>query len=103
MSPFQTRARGWEPAGIPGPRISERDLGRGVVGDELALVESVLALHQALVGGEDQIGVAERAPRLQVVDDLLDRVVDREQRLEAVLVARLDLRDQPGAEALDRA
>ena len=22
MSPFQTRARGWEPAGMPGPRIS---------------------------------------------------------------------------------
>ena len=101
MSPFQASARGCDPAGDPRAADEQGHLGGRVVGDELALVEAVLALHQALVGGEDQIGVAQRPPRLQIVDDPLHRIVDREQRLEAVLVAGLDLGDQPGAEALD--
>ena len=62
MSPFQTSARGWEPAGMPGPRISSGHLDRRVIGGELALVQAVLALHEAVVRGEDQIGVAELAP-----------------------------------------
>ena len=77
MSPFQTRALGWEPAGMPGPADQQRHLGRLVVGDELALVQAVLALHEALVRGEDQIGVAERPVGLQVVDDPLDGVIHR--------------------------
>ena len=76
-------------------------LRRWVIGDELALMQSVLPLHEALVRGEDQIGVAEGPVVLQIVDDLLDRVIDGEQSLEAVLVAGLDLRDQARAEAAD--
>ena len=101
MSPFQTSAAGLGAGRDARPADQERHLDRRVVGRELALVQAVLPLHEAVVRGEDQIGVAERALGRELVDDPLDRVVDREQRLEPVLVARLDLRDQPGAEPPD--
>ena len=61
-------------------------MGGGLVGEELAAGEAVLAVEEAVVGGEDDVGVAETVLGAERVDDLLDAVVDRAQRLERLLV-----------------
>ena len=60
-------------------------MGRGLVGEELAAGQPVLAEEEAVVGGEDDVGVAAAGRRAERVDDLLDAVVDRAQRLELLL------------------
>ena len=70
------------------PRAADdqRQVGRGLVGEELAADQAVLAEEEAVVGGEDDVGVAQPAERAELVDDLFDPFVDRDQRVEAVLV-----------------
>ena len=57
-----------------------------LVGEELAAGEAVLAEEEAVVGGEDDPGVAQAVHGAERVDDLLDAVVDRAQRLQGLLV-----------------
>ena len=61
-------------------------MGRGLVGEELAAGEAVLAEEEAVVGGEDDVGVAQLVHGAERGDDLLDAVVDRAQRLQHLLV-----------------
>ncbi len=74
-------------------------MGGGLVGQELGRVEAVLALEEPVVGDEDDVGVGEVARGVELIDDLADPVVDRAQRLEAVLIAAVDVVDLSEAEA----
>ena len=62
----------------------------------------MLTLHEAVVGGEDQVGVSELPFGLELGDDPLDRLVDGQQGLEPPAVAGGDLRDQAASQAVDR-
>ena len=70
---------------------------------ELALRDAVLTLHEPVVGGEEEVGVVELAPRRDQVDHLLDLGVDGHQGLPALrpgLGDRGDLaRPQPRSSA----
>ena len=70
----------------PRPADQEGQVGRGLIGEELAAGEAVLAVEEAVVGGEDDVGVAQPVQGAEGVDDLLDAVVDRAQRLQRLLV-----------------
>ena len=61
-------------------------MGGRLVGEELAADQPVLAEEEAVVRGEDDVGVAQPPDAAQRVDDLPDAVVDRAQRLELLLV-----------------
>ena len=76
----------------PDPRTADqqRHLARGLVGEQLAELDPVLAVEVAVVGGEDDVGVPELALRPQRVDDPRDLAIDLGQRLERPLVARVD-------------
>ena len=56
-----------------------------LVGEELATGEAVLAEEEAVVGGEDDVGVAQSLHQAQRVEDQLDAVVDVAQRLELLV------------------
>ena len=47
--------------------------------------------EEAVVGGEDDVGVGEATVRLELLDDLLDQVVDRQHGAQPVLVEGVDL------------
>ena len=64
-------------------------MGGRLVGEELAADQAVLAEEEAVVGGEEDVGVAQPVQLAQRVDDLFDPVVDRAQRLELLLVVDL--------------
>ena len=68
------------------PADQEGQVGGGLVGEELAADQPVLAEEEAVVGGEDDVGVAQPVQRAQRVDDQFDPVVDRAQRLERLVV-----------------
>ena len=53
----------------------------------------MLAVEEAVVGGVDQQRVVELAAALERVEDRADGVVDRQQRLQLLLVVLLDRRD----------
>ena len=46
----------------------------------------MLAIEEAVVGGEDDVGVPQPVQGAERVDDLLDALVDRAQRLQRLLV-----------------
>jgi len=62
---------------------------RRLVSEELAADQAVLAEEEAVVGGEEDVGVAQAVQLTERVDDLFDAVVDRAQRLELLLVVDL--------------
>ena len=101
MSTFETSSMEIPPGGIP-VRGSAEDLDRGLIGSELALVEAVLTLHEAVVGGEDQVGVSERPFGLELGDDPLDRLVDGQQGLEPPAVAAVIFEIRPPPRRLIR-
>ena len=49
----------------------EGQVGRGLVGEELAAEDPVLTVEEAVVGGEDDVGVVQEVQRTELVDDLL--------------------------------
>ena len=57
---------------------------RGVVGQHLPLADAMLALHEAVVRGEDHVRVVELARAAKLLDDLLDALVDGQERLPAL-------------------
>ena len=63
----------------------EGQVGGGLIGEELAADQAVLAEEEAVVGGEDDVGVAQPAQRAERVDHLFDAVVDRAQRLQLLV------------------
>ena len=69
------------------PAHLERHPDRLLVDVPLDPEDPVLAVEEAVVGGEDDQGVVELAVGAQRVDDLLDALVHREQRLERAAVA----------------
>jgi hypothetical protein len=73
-----------------------RQRGGGLVGHELAALDPVLALHVAVVRGEDDVGAAQLARVAQRGDDRLYGAVHREERLLARVVAARDRRDLRG-------
>jgi len=58
----------------------------GLIGEELAADQAVLAVEEAVVGGEDDVGVAEAMQGAELFDDLLDAVVDSAQRSQRLVV-----------------
>ena len=60
------------PIRLPGsdarPADQEGQVGGRLVGEELAADQAVLAEEEAVVGGEDDVGVAQPAQRAQRVD-----------------------------------
>ena len=77
----------------------ERHPDRLLVDVPLVLREPVLAVEVAVVGGVDDQRVVELARRPQRLDDLLDALVHRQQRLQLTAVLALDVGDLAGAQA----
>ena len=69
----------------PRPADQEGHVGGRLVGEELAAEQAVLAEEEAVVGGEDDVGVAQPAHPAEGVDDQSDAVVDGAQALELLL------------------
>ena len=53
------------------PADQEGQVGGGLVGEELAADQPVLAVEEAVVGGEDDVGVAQAVQRAERVDQQL--------------------------------
>ena len=68
------------------PADQEGQVGGRLVGEELAADQAVLAEEEAVVGGEDDVGVAQAVLRAQRVQQQFDPVVDRAQRLQRLVV-----------------
>ena len=69
----------------PRPADQERQVGGRLVGEELAADQPVLAEEEAVVRGEDDVGVAEAAGHPQRVEHPFDAVVDPAQGLQLLL------------------
>ena len=68
-------------------------MDRFLIGRELVALDPVLALDPAVVGEEDDQGVAVLVGPLEDPDQLGDMVVDREQGAQPALVVELELMD----------
>ena len=70
------------------PRAADqqRQVGGGLVGEELAAGQPVLAVEEAVVGGEDDVGVAQPVHRRRACRRPFHAFVDRAQRLQRLLV-----------------
>src|SRR5215212_8555473 len=64
-----------------------------LVGTILPLWYAMLALLEAVVRGKDDVGVLQLSGCLQFLEERGHHLVDRQHRLQAVLVALIDLRD----------
>jgi hypothetical protein len=82
----------WTPRGTPGPHDQRHANGR-LVHELLPVDDPVLALEEAVVGGEDDQRVLEDAGRSEGGDHARHALVDREQRFEPLPVARGQRRD----------
>jgi hypothetical protein len=71
----------------------QRHADRRLVDPRLAVDDAVLAVEEAVVGGEEDQRVVELAGLAQRLDDRADGVVDREERLPALLPVLPDRRD----------
>ena len=97
-SMFETNWLRCCPAGMSGPADDQRHADRRLVEQHLPVGHAVLAVEEPVVRGEDDVRLVELAGRRQPVDDLPDGVVDREQRLEPLLVVLANRGDPRGAQ-----
>ena len=82
----------------PRPAHDQRDARGRLVVEHLAGLNAVLAVEEAVVGGEQDQRVVELAGGAQRADDLGDPFVDGEQRLEPLAVLLGDRGDAPGTD-----
>ena len=80
------------------PADDQRHADRRLVEEHLPLRHAVLAVEEAVVRREDDVRLVELPDRRQLVDDPRHGLVDREQRLEALLIHLADPIDPPGGQ-----
>ena len=88
------------------PADQEGEVGGWLVSEELAADQPVLAVEEAVVGGEDDVGVAQAVLRTQCVEQRFDPVVDRAQRLQRLVVVDavgMDIREREVRRVADEA
>ena len=83
---------------VPGPAQQQRQVDRRLVPEHLPVGNAVLAVEEAVVGGEEDERVVELAGLAQRLDDRGDGLVHRHQCLAPLLPVFLDRCDPPRIE-----